>query len=98
MIRSLLPMIAIFCLGASPLCAQEKTLLGKTSDGWATQLKTGNDAKLRRNAAFALGKLGNRASGALPAMKAAYAKETDVKVREAIIYALAEICRDSLSI
>ena len=99
MTRSILfTMIVTLGLGASTLRAQEKVLLGKTADGWATQLKTSGDAKLRRSAAFTLGKMGNRATGALPAMKSVYAKEQDVKVREAIVYAMAEISRDSLSI
>ena len=48
-----------------------------------------------RQAAFALGKMGQRALGSLPDMKAVYVKESDVKVREAIVFALGEICRDT---
>src|SRR5947209_2161083 len=74
------------------LPAQE--FLGKTADGWVKQLKTG-DAKQRRNAAFALGKLGRRVGGlAVAEMRAAYANENDAKVRDAVVSALGEICRD----
>ena len=66
-------MIVTFCFAASTLHAQEKLVLGKTADGWATQLKTSSDAKLRRSAAFTLGKMGGRATGALPALKGVYA-------------------------
>ena len=37
-------------------------------------------------------------SGAITDMKKAYAKERDVKVREAILFGLAEISRDNVSI
>lgn len=81
-------------LGVSSLSAQEKTLLGKTAEGWTRQLRQGNDAKARRSAAFALGKMGRWSASALPAMKAVYAGEKDAKVREAIVFAMAEICRE----
>src|SRR5260370_26824850 len=97
MLRPLLtPLSITFSLGLSSLDAQEK-FLGKTADSWGAQLKS-NDAKLRRGAAFALGKMGSRAFSVLKVMKNAYANEKDVKVRETMIFALGEICRDSVSI
>jgi HEAT repeat protein len=85
-----------FSLGVSSLEAQEK-FLGKTADAWGAQLKSG-DAKLRRSAAFALGKMGSRAFSVLKVMKVAYANEKDVKVRQTMVFALGEICRDTVSI
>src|SRR5437762_241559 len=96
MMRLLLP-AAILALCLTPnLRAQ--VFLGKTLNDWSKQLTTSDDAKLRRSAAFALGKMGSRAVGALPAMKALYAGEKDAKVREAILFAMGEISRDNLSI
>ena len=46
----------------------------------------------RRNAAFALGKMGP-ARRAIPAVKAAYAQESDAKSKDALLR-LGEICRD----
>ena len=97
MIRPILSLCLALCLGGSTLQAQDK-FLGKTADAWGVQLKTGADAKLRRSAAFALGKMGSRAASVLGNMKSAYALEKDVKVREAIVFGLGEICRDNLSI
>ncbi len=95
MIRHLvLSCCVAFGLAVSSLHAQQ--FLGKTLNEWTTQLKTSNDAKQRRNAAFALGKMGNRALAALPALKSAYSKERDAKVRDAIIYGMGEICREAV--
>ncbi|MBI1831376.1 MAG: HEAT repeat domain-containing protein [Planctomycetes bacterium] len=93
MIRAMLIACLVVCLGSSPLLAQAK-FLGKGPADWAQQLKAHKDAKQRRGAAFALGKLGWRVEASFPAIKAAYAKEQDTRVKEAIVYALGEICRD----
>jgi HEAT repeat protein len=77
------------------LHAQDK-FLAKNAGEWVAQLKTSIDAKQRRHAAFALGKLGNRAFAALPEMKIAFGKEKDAKVREALVYAMGEICRETI--
>ncbi len=88
-----LSLIAI-CFAFTPLNAQEKIFLGKTADAWATQLKQG-DAKARRSAAFALGKMGRNSLKSIADMRAAFAKEKDAKVRDALLYALGEICRET---
>lgn len=82
---------AILCLNVASLDAQET--LGKTPVQWAAQLKH-NDAKMRRSAAFALGKTGRRIGASVNDLKAAYANEKDAKVRDAIVFALGEVCRD----
>jgi HEAT repeat protein len=95
MIRPFLLAVGVtFCFGLPTLHAQDK-FLGKTSEGWVSQLLKAADPKLRRDAGFALGKLGFRAATSVTAMKNAYAGEKDVKVREAIVFALAEISRES---
>lgn len=96
MIRSSLALCVALSLGIPSLQAQEK-FLGKTVDGWGAQLKNA-DAKQRRSAAFALGKMGGRSIGVVPAMKQTYAQEKDAKVRDAIVFALGEICRDEPAI
>src|SRR5437868_5551045 len=92
--RLLLPVLILgFC--ATPLPAQpakESPLLGKTAKEWANQLKD-SDPKLRRSAAFALGRHGSKAVDELPEMKAAFAREKNAKVRDALVFAMAEIGR-----
>ena len=80
-------------LAGTPLHAQQ--FLGKTLPEWTTQLKTSPDAKQRRSAAFALGKMGSRAAPALPALKSAFAKEKDARVRDAVLFSMGEISRDN---
>jgi HEAT repeat protein len=70
--------------------------LGKGADEWLRQLKSESDARQRRNAAFALGKMGNRAADALPALGTTLARERDPAAREAIVFAIGEICRESV--
>jgi HEAT repeat protein len=87
--------IIALCCAVPSLDAQDK-FLAKNAGEWVTQLKTSIDAKQRRHAAFALGKLGNRAFSSLGEMKIAFGKEKDVKVREALVYAMGEICRETI--
>lgn len=77
-----------------PALPAQDRFLGKTAENWSVQLRSSADAKQRRSAAFALGKMGPRASFTLGGMKAVYLAEKDGKVREAIVYALGEICRE----
>src|SRR5215210_3537289 len=80
------------CLSASA-DAQEK-FLGKTADAWVQQLKTGTP-KERKNAAYSLGKMGKSSAFVLADMKAVLASEKDAKTRDALVFALGEICRSS---
>jgi HEAT repeat protein len=73
---------------------QEK-FLGKEVKAWKADLETGNEAS-RRNAAFALGKIGNHAWVALPELKKRLREDKDAKVREAVAFALGEISLVSL--
>lgn len=91
----LLTLGVILCFTGRALHAQDKSaFLGKTGDAWAAQLKSA-DAGKRRQAAFALGKMSTRAVAALKDMKAALKTEKDTRVRETLLYALGEICRDT---
>lgn len=76
-----------------PSQAQQKVFLNKNAGLWVNQLAD-KDAGQRRNAAFGLGKLGPHAAPALPSMRAAFNQEKDAKVKEAILFAMGEICRD----
>lgn len=93
MIRIISLAIISISLATSVANAQEK-FLGKAADGWISQLKSG-DAKQRRNAAYALGKMGGRAYLHVNEMQLAYAKESDAKVRDTLLYGMGEICRES---
>ncbi len=92
--RFILTLCVALCLGVPTLPAQEK-FLGKTADAWEKQLNSAGDAKERRSAAFALGKMGAGSPTAIAVMKNVYAQEKDAKVRDAIIFGLGEICRDN---
>lgn len=83
--------IVALCLGPS-LEAQDK-FLGRTANNWIYELKNG-DAKQRRNAAFALGKMAKHGDANIGELRAVYAKEQDAKVKDALLHALGELTRD----
>jgi len=93
MIRSI-SIALTFCLVAATAGAQEK-FLNKPADAWIKQLTTSTDAKQRRNAAYALGKMGGRAYAHISEMQAVFTKEPDAKVRDTLLYGMGEICRES---
>lgn len=93
MIRHLIA-TSVLVAAITPLHAQERAFLGKTATQWSAQLRS-KDAKERRSAAFALGKMGPSAVPALAALKAACKAEKDAKVKDAMVFALGEICRDT---
>jgi HEAT repeat protein len=72
-----------------------QTFLGKDAAAWEKILNESQDGRQRRNAAFALGKLGSAAESALPSLKK-HLKGDDARVREAAAVALGEIAKDSL--
>jgi len=82
-------------LASAPLHAQ-KSFLNKDAASWVKELAGESEAK-RRSAAFALGKLGGEAVGALPALKQALAKDQSAKVREAAAIALGEVARGNIT-
>src|SRR5579884_3182875 len=91
-------LLPAFCLLAASVQAQTDTkFLGKSAPEWARQLKADRDALQRRNAAFALGKMGNRAGPVMLEIKTCLTAEKEPRVREAIVFALGEIARESLA-
>lgn len=96
LLRWMLPgLLLSACFSLPAVCGQEGKFLDKSADEWARQLKAA-DAKQRRSAAFALGKIGNRAADHLADLKDCLAAERDAKVREAIAFAIGDIGRESL--
>jgi HEAT repeat protein len=83
--------LAVVCLvlGAGAVHAQS-TFLGKDRGDWQKELDSG-DAKVRRGAAFALGKLGRNAALSSPILAGRLQKDPDASVREAAAFALGEI-------
>ncbi|MSQ96627.1 MAG: HEAT repeat domain-containing protein [Gemmataceae bacterium] len=96
MIRHILLSLCVTVCLVPALPAQDKTprFLSKTAKQWSVQLRTSQDLKQQRGAAFALGKMGPRADFTLGGMKAVYVDVKDAKVREAIVFAMGEICRE----
>jgi HEAT repeat protein len=88
--------LGLFLLGVltTPAAAQGARLdfLGKSADKWLGDLNT-SDARARRNAAFALGKMGRGAEMAVQPLIQALHNDKSAVVREAAAFALGEICR-----
>jgi HEAT repeat protein len=87
--------LAAVSLAAVP-SAQAQKFLKKDAAGWVVELGDDTNESARRNAAFALGKMGGYAADALPALKRALEKDKSAKVREAAAFALGEIARESI--
>lgn len=95
MSRPLAALLLVALLATHAHAQSESKFLGKTAAEWAERLRTGDPAA-RRQAAFALGKMGNRAAAALPQLKTGLRNEKDVKAREALACALGEVASVSL--
>src|SRR5260221_4425648 len=97
MIRNLflLSAVGLLVCTADRAAAQSPKFLQRTAAEWTTLLKN-SDAATRRNAAFALGKMGNFAEKSLPALKQAMRQEKDNRAREAMVCAAGEIAFGSL--
>src|SRR5438128_302979 len=78
-----------FGLATAMLCAQQASFLGKPVARWVEDLNS-SDARVRRGAAFALGKAGGEALSAAPQLVRVL-KDPAAPVREAAAYALGEI-------
>jgi HEAT repeat protein len=81
-----------------PAPAHAQLFLGKNAADWEQALKNGKDARARRNAVFALGKLGNSGAPAVGSLKKCLREDKDASVREAAAFALGEIGRQALTI
>ncbi|MCS7046356.1 MAG: HEAT repeat domain-containing protein [Gemmataceae bacterium] len=94
MLRTLSVMVIVVLLGIVVSAASAQRFLGKDVPGWLAELAKGDD-KARRNAAFALGKMGFAAADAVPALLRALTTDSSVKVRDAAAFALGEIVRNA---
>jgi HEAT repeat protein len=89
-----------FCLGvlllalASSVAAQNARVefLGKSADKWLSDLNSG-EPRVRRNAAFALGKLGSGAETGIGPLARLVQMDPSPAVREAAAFSLGEICQ-----
>src|SRR5439155_1265084 len=81
--------LAALTLSARIAHAAEPGFLGKPLSQWQTEL-TDRQPKVRRAAAFALGKIGPPAAGSIPDLVRAL-KDSEATVREAAASALGEI-------
>jgi len=89
--RSVVKLLMLGCtlLSLSGEAAAQSIFLGRNKASWRQQLDYAKDARERRSAVFALGKLGgpNEVSPLVEVLK----KDADAKVREAAAFALGEI-------
>src|SRR5690349_1774025 len=91
--RSLLVAAAcVLGLSASATYAQSPSFLGKPLDRWRSEL---NDPKpkVRRSAAFALGRMGFSARGAVPDLLRRLQTDTEASVRDMAVSALGDIAK-----
>jgi HEAT repeat protein len=95
---SILAAMAIAACLVQPAPARAQLFLGKNAADWEQALKNGKEARARRNAVFALGKLGNSGAPAVGSLKKCLREDKDASVREAAAFALGEIGRQALSI
>ena len=91
MLRNML-VVGLMALCCDP--SQAQTFLGKNVQTWLGELEN-RDPTARRNAAFALGKLGS--DEARPALKKRLKTDTSADVCEAAAFALGEIAVTSLA-
>lgn len=90
--RRLLLAAAAWCFVA--LTAQGQIFLGKGAQEWMKELEKSDNPAARRNGAFALGKLA-AVDGLRPLKKAV--GDPDAKVREAALFALGEMGKQSIA-
>lgn len=89
-------LVVVGIMVASVLTARAQTFLGRNAADWERQLKDGKDAKSRRSAAFALGKLGSSAFASVGGLKKALREDKAASVREAAAMALGDVGRGAL--
>ena len=96
--RKLIAVSLLVVLGGflMPTAGRGQTFLGKDASAWERTLNGSKDARQRRNAAFALGKLGNAAAPALASLKKHLKEDDSKEVREAVAFALGDIGKESL--
>src|SRR5262249_43470628 len=78
-------------LACGPTAARAQQFLGKPMPEWRANLAADKTPAERRSAAFALGKIGEPAVGALSKLAGALS-DKDASVREAAAFAIGEIC------
>lgn len=89
--------LAVVVLLLAPAISPAQQFLAKTLEEWRTQLLTGNETA-RRDAAFALGKMGNEATPAVVDLKKCLRDKAHPKVQEAAAAALGEIAAQSIRV
>jgi len=79
-------------LNVSTVHAGTSLFLGKTVDGWRKELNN-PDASVRRSAAFALGRMGEEARGAVSQLVRRLHEDTDAGARDMAASAIGDIAR-----
>jgi HEAT repeat protein len=95
MTRHLVALLICASLAGAARGQGEPKFLRKTAEEWAARLQS-KDPAVRRTAAFALGKMGNRAAATIFDLKKALREENDARVREALAGAVGEVASVSL--
>ncbi len=81
---------AVAILAGMPHAGRAQEILGKPLNTWVAQLDSPESQK-RRDAAFAIGRAGKEAVGAVPKLVQTLKEDKDAAVRDALAYALGEI-------
>ena len=90
------PLLFAVCLGAlvvaRPAHGQGRTFLGKSLEGWRKDLRD-PQAKVRRSAAFALGRFGLSARHSVPDLRRLLREDSSAEVRDMAAVAIGDIAK-----
>src|SRR5438309_11919955 len=89
----MLPVFLLLLCCGTPVSAQG--FLGKNTFTWTQELDRREEAA-RRNAAYALGKMGFQGAPAIPKLLQRLREDASAKVREAAAFALGEVGKESV--
>lgn len=90
--RLLIAAASLYLLNVSPIHAGTPLFLGKSVDAWRKELNNA-DAAVRRSAAFALGRMGDEARGAVSQLVRRLQEDADAGVRDMAASAIGDIAR-----
>jgi HEAT repeat protein len=91
--KTIVSLVTALLMSAGPASAQ--SFLGKDATTWTRELDRPEEPA-RRNAAYALGKLGVHGTPSMPSLLKRLAEDASPKVREAAAFSLGEIGRESI--
>jgi hypothetical protein len=90
--RLVVAAVSVVFVNVAAVPAGSSLFLGKSAEAWRKDLSDA-DASVRRSAAFALGRMGEEARGAVPHLVRRLQEDTDAGVRDMAASAIGDIAR-----